>query len=85
MKKYTLSKSEEEILFLQNPNTKEDGGWQRLLVKLQEQFNNKTKEIILYPEDIERIQKYAFKYGNGGWENRLKGIFERNLGSNFDD
>jgi hypothetical protein len=81
---YKLNQSEEDILHQQNPETKEDGGWQRLLVKLQEQFNLGSKEITLYPEDKERIKKYAFSYGNGGWEDRLKGIFGRVLGSNLD-
>lgn len=29
------------------------------------------------------IPRYAFDYGNCGWETRLRGIFERSLASNL--
>lgn len=81
--KYILNNSEIEILFRQNPSTKDHGGWQSFLVKLQNQFNRDRKEIYLDSKDISRIQKYAFKYGNGGWESRLREIFGRVLGNNL--
>jgi len=76
-----LNAEEIEILFRQDPATKEDGGWQRLLVTLQELTDEATGEITIPPRIIERIQRYAFDYGNGGWENALMAIFSRNLGS----
>lgn len=75
-----LSQFEQSILFRQNPKTRKDGGWQSLLVKLQKQTNLRTGIIYLTPKDIERIHRYAFKYGNGGWEDRLTSIFGRTLG-----
>ncbi len=78
--KYKLNENEEALLLKQNPSTKSDGGWQGLLVRLENKYNPNTKEITLSQGDIEKIQQYAFGYGNGGWESRLRGIFERHLG-----
>lgn len=75
-----LSQHELAALFRQAPSTRGDGGWQSLLVKLQKQTSKKTGRIYLIPRDIERIARYAFKYGHGGWENCLMGIFSRTLG-----
>ena len=77
---YILNAAEMEILFRQDPTTKDDGGWQRLLVALQELTDRPTGAITVPPRILERIQRYAFNYGNGGWEARLRGIFERHLG-----
>jgi len=77
----TLTAQEIDILMLQDPATKEDGGYQRLLIKLQEKLYRNS--LDLSDEDLERIPKYAFDYGNGGWENRLKGIFQNSLGENL--
>lgn len=54
-----------------------DGGFQSLIKKLQNQC--KTIEngyiITIDTEDKERINRYAHKYGNGGWEELLHDIF----------
>jgi len=75
-----LNATEMGILFRQDPATKDDGGWQRLLVTLQELTDQATGEITIPPRILERIQRYAFDYGNGGWEDRLTEIFGRTLG-----
>jgi hypothetical protein len=75
-----LNQAEIEALFRQNPNSENDGGWQQLLVTLQQRTDRRSGAIRLTPDLLERIQRYAFDYGNGGWENRLRGVFERNLG-----
>ena len=80
---YTLNTEEQEYLFRQDPAARSDGGWQSLLVKLQDQFNPATMEITLDDRDLERIPRYAFDYGNGGWEGRLSGVFLRHLGPNL--
>jgi hypothetical protein len=64
----------------QQPFTKTDGGWQRLLVTVQERVDRGTRELVLDAGDIERIARYAFDYGHGGWEDRLMFIFGRTLG-----
>jgi hypothetical protein len=76
----TLTASEIAELFRQPPSTKGDGGFQSLMVKLQMRTNRATGELFLTPYFLERIPRYAFDYGNGGWENRLLAIFSRNLG-----
>ena len=76
----TLTDAEMEILFRQDPATKDDGGYQSFLVSLQEKVDRETGIIDLTESDLEKIHRYAFHYGNGGWENRLVGIFGRVLG-----
>lgn len=75
-----LNSEEWDILCKQDPATKEDGGWQRLLVTLQELTDESTLAITIPPRIMERIHRYAFTYGNGGWESRLLAIFGRTLG-----
>ena len=62
-------------LFSQDPSTESKGGFQSLLVKLQRKTDLLTSCIVLKLKDIERIIRYATKYGNGGWENKLKAIY----------
>jgi hypothetical protein len=80
MVQITLSPQEIAVLDRQHPSTKNKGGWQGLLVKLAQKVNRATGRITLTASDLERIQRYAFGYGNGGWENRLRWIFGRSLG-----
>lgn len=50
------------------------------MVDLQAALRRPTKELKLSDDDLDRISKYAFDYKQGGWEDRLKGIFGRTLG-----
>lgn len=79
-----LTPDEVEILFRQDSDTKHEGGWQNLLVALQQLTNEQTLEITIPPIILERIGRYAFQYGNGGWEGRLRSIFGRTLGPQLD-
>ena len=80
MKIVTLTSDEIEFLDRQSPGTRQDGGFQSLLVRLQENTNRMTGELALSDRDLERIARYAFDYGNGGWESRLVGAFGSTLG-----
>ena len=80
MKTVTLTAGEIRLLKRQDPAKKKDGGWQSLLVRLQTRVDKETGEITLTERDLERIPRYAFDYGNGGWESRLTGAFGRTLG-----
>jgi hypothetical protein len=71
-------------LFLQPAATKADGGYQSLLVALQEKINRSTGELALDAGDVERIRRYAFNYGNGRGEDGLVTIFGRTLGPKLD-
>lgn len=83
MQTVTLTPNEIEILDRQDPLTESDGGFQQLLVELQGLLNRGTGALALSDEHEEKIPRYAFDYKNGGWEDRLKGIFSRQLGSNL--
>jgi site-specific DNA-methyltransferase (adenine-specific) len=75
-----LDPSEISELLKQSPSTASDGGWQSLLVGLQNKLNKTTGQINLTRQDSDRIHAYAFKYRDGGWEGRLKKVFGRVLG-----
>jgi hypothetical protein len=75
-----LNAEEIAILMQQDPAVENDGGWQGLLGRLQKGVNQSTGFLTIIPKDVERIPRYAFDYGNGGWENTLKAIFGRTLG-----
>ena len=77
---FFLNSYEISVLFRQNPNTANRGGFQWLLVRFQRRTNDNTGRIFLVPRDLERIRRYAFGYGNGGLEKRLTQIFGRVLG-----
>jgi len=76
----TLTQDEIDILDRQSPTSRDDGGYQSLLVQLQAKVNRTTRKLTLSDKDLERIQRYAFDYGNGGWESRLLGTFGRTFG-----
>lgn len=78
-----LNPAEIAVLFRQNSATEKNGGYQQLLVSLQKRLNHRTGEIQLNDKDLERIPKYAYKYGNGGWEDRIVSIFGRSLGTDL--
>lgn len=78
-----LTPEEMAELFRQPADTKGDGGYQNLLVGMQNRIKRSTGQISLTAEELERIPRYAFDYGNGGWEARLQAIFLRSLGPNL--
>jgi hypothetical protein len=80
MKDVVLTKAEIEALFIQEPSTKGDGGFQSLLVGLQEKIDKESGKLSLGDSELRRIPQYAFDYHQGGWEDRLKKIFGRVLG-----
>ena len=81
--KITLNEPEALALLQQDQGTRGQGGFQNLMLNLQDRLNKSTSELPLTEADIEQIGRYAFEYGNGGWESRLKAIFERHLGPNL--
>ena len=73
--------NEDEIGKLVKPQ-KGTGGFQSLMRRLQGQYRKGTQELLVTDEDLSDIQKYAFDYKQGGWEDDLKTIFERHVGPN---
>jgi hypothetical protein len=76
MKTITLNAS--EIGRLMQPAVGQ-GGFQSLLQHLQGKLNQQTGSISLSDEDRGKICRYAYDYGNGGWETQLKLIFGNHL------
>jgi len=52
---------------------KEDGGFQGLIIDLQESEYDGT--IELYANQVERILRYAYCYANGGFQSYFRSIF----------
>ena len=71
----TLTPMQLSSLFRQKPNTRTQGGFQSLLVKLQEQVDRVAQRLFISANDFERIRRYALRYKTGGWQTRLKSIF----------
>ena len=84
LKTILLTPDERDALFQQKPDTKQGGGFQAFLVKLQERMEPDSNELTLTVDDRERIARYAFDYRGGGWQARLKRIFGRTLGQNLE-
>jgi hypothetical protein len=78
-----LTGPEMSEIFKQDPRTAKDGGFQGLLVGFQRRLDRATGRLPLTARDARRIRSYAFKYGNGSWENRLRRAFGRVLGSDL--
>jgi hypothetical protein len=76
----TLTHNELSVLLRQVSGT---GGFQSLLRRLKAKVNRQTGQLTLTAGDLEKIPRYAFDYGNGGWESRLRDIFGSHLGPNL--
>ncbi len=81
--KIKLRPAEASLLLKQDPSTKGNGGYQSLLVQLQYKLSRPSNTIEIDARLRDRIRRYAFRYKNGGWQNRLLGIFSRTLGPNL--
>lgn len=79
----TLNQAEIAILDQQDQGTSDKGGYQQLMVRLQNKLNRTTGVLDLDDADLEKIPRYALDYRDGGWEDRLKAVFGRTLGSNL--
>lgn len=60
-----------EALF--SANTNGTGGFQSLIIDMQDRVDD--GEIELDEDDVDRILRCAYCYGNGGWEGQLTSIF----------
>lgn len=73
-----LSQGEIEEL-LDESATHGTGGWQSLWSALVKQFDKAKGTITLTPELRGRIYKYSREYGQGGWQNKVKRVFRREM------
>jgi hypothetical protein len=73
-----LSKDEIEEL-LDETATQGSGGWQSLWLELLKKFDKAKGTITLTPKLRARIYRYYREYGHGGWQNKVKRVFRREL------
>jgi len=73
-----LSSDEIEGLLDENA-TRGTGGWQSLWLALLKHFDKSKGTISLTPELRARIYQYYHFYGQGGWQNKTKRVFRREL------
>lgn len=75
-----LKLSSDEIEGLLDENaTRGTGGWQSLWIALLKRFDKAKGTITLSPEMRARIYHYYHSYGQGGWQNKVKRVFRREL------
>ena len=79
-----LNDDEFDALMEQDPASRHEGGFQSLLVTLQDNTDPHTRILVLPVHLLERINRYAFHYEQAGWESTLKRIFARTLGDSLD-
>ncbi len=82
--KIKLTYGELKLLLHQDPKTAGGGGFQNYLVQLGYRVDDDSGELELSGEDLEKINRYATEYGQGGFETRIFKIFGRTLGAHFD-
>ena len=70
--------SASEMQCLQEPVNGE-GGFQMLLRGFQEKLQD-NGTLDLSADELEKIRRYAHDYKSGGYENKLKAIFEKHYG-----
>lgn len=70
--------NEEEWSQLKKP-IRGNGGFQTFLTSLRQRAAVRRGKLELTDDDLEKIKRYAF-YDQGGYEGRLKALFERSLG-----
>ncbi len=73
-----LGKDEIEGL-LDESATHGTGGWQSLWLALLKHFDKSKGTITLTPELRAKIYKYYREYGQGGWQNKVKRVFRREM------
>lgn len=78
MARYFVLDETEESALLKTQTGK--GGFQSFMRRKQSEYRRGSQELPITDEDIDQIQRYAFDYEQGGWENDLKAVFSRHLG-----
>jgi hypothetical protein len=73
-----LSKDEIDEL-LDESATHGTGGWQSLWQALLKKFDKANGTNTLTPELRARIYRYYREYGQGGWQNKVRKVFRREM------
>jgi hypothetical protein len=64
-----ITLSDADLAKLQRP-IKGRGGFQSLLRRLQKQI--KGHMLTASPDDVEKLVRYSFEYGRGGFQDQMK-------------
>lgn len=80
-----LNKKELAELGRQDPETKDKGGFQSLLVRLLATVNLRTGKLVLSKEDVDRIIRFGKNRSKGGFQGRIYKIFQRHFDFNKED
>lgn len=75
-----LTPTEFAELMAHDSTTADRGGFQRFLAQLQFRVNQQTRELTLYPREIDRIFRHGSQPKKGGFQSRIRKMF----GSHFD-
>lgn len=80
----TLNKDEQAVLYGWSKAVNlQRGGFAGFLAELYA-FMAPDGSIRLEADQLERLRRYAFTYGDGTWEKALRNIFSRELGPKLD-
>jgi len=80
-----LNKVELDELRRQDPETKDRGGFQSILVRLLATVNLQTGKLVLSKEDVDRIIRFGKNRSKGGFQGRIYKIFQRHFDFNKED
>ncbi len=53
------------------------GGFQDFLTKIKNQYVAETEKLSLERDDIEKLYRYAYIYGEGGFQRRMSVLFDK--------
>jgi len=51
-----------------------EGGWQTLLRRLLARLNSLTGDMSVRTQELDDIERYAYAYGEGGYQERFRAI-----------
>lgn len=75
-----LNKTEIELLQMED-GTRNRGGFPEFCRALSVRLRDGSLEIL--DAEVDRIERYATGYGEGGWNQRMNRIFNRTLGKTW--
>jgi hypothetical protein len=71
-----VSLTDDDIRILRRSQLWDDGGYQNLFHELRGRWESLGcgRLLPIWPNQVERIHRYANDYGKGGWQDALKRI-----------
>lgn len=63
--------TDDEWTVLDRPVNGRAGGHQYLLRRILQRANRELRRVTLLPQDLEKVERYAAKYGDGGYQDRF--------------